>query len=201
MKDNAREFIIKNLRQALVTSNKEVVPPPPMTAHTPHFRLKHDDDIVFNFVKQYMLCGGTLDYGTNNAEVAEILNKWIIANKIDTVECGTSSLVQYIRNLGLQAKNITTFKGNSRYGIVLCETLVAWDGSIVITSDCFEGNEKILMPENIVLVAFSSQVVRDFKTYTSQKGKESPLPKQMQILYPENLDHKKTQMLLIEDQN
>ncbi len=200
MKDNAREFIVKSLRQALLNTGK--VPQPPANPSGSHFRLEHSDDMVLNFVKKFMLCGGNLNYGTTNSEVADILNHWVHQNNIGTVECGTSELVNYIRNLNLEAENYATIaESKCRFGVLLCETLVAWDGSVVMSSDCFEDKEKIIIPENTVMVAFSSQVVPDFRTYITRKSKDGNMPRQLQILYPENIDHKKTQMLLIEDQN
>ena len=100
----------------------------------------------------------------------------------------------------METRTFATIGDTSKYGVLLCESLVAWDGSIVITSNCFENKEKIVMPENIVLVAFSSLVVPDLKTCL-EKAKDGQLPMQSQILYPENLDHKRIQMLLVEDQN
>lgn len=201
MKDNAREFIIKNLRQALFSTNKAAPKQPAVPADS-YFRLEHSDDMVLNFVKQYMINGGVLNYATNNSEVADVLNPWIGQNNIKTVECGTSELSQYLQNLGLETNRFAIIESpDCRFGVVLCESLIAWDGSVVVTSDCFEGKAKIIMPENIVLVAFSSLVVRDFKTYITQKGKDQPMPQQIEVLYPEKMDHKKIQILLIEDQN
>lgn len=202
MKDNAREFIIKNLRQALALNDaNKVAPKPPSTASASHFRMVYNDDMVLNFVNKYMLCGGNLNYAVSNTDVANILNAWIRENNISTIACGTSELTQFLQNLDLETRRFAAIGDNSKYGILLCESLVAWDGSIVITSNCFEDKEKIVMPENIVLVAFSSQVVPDLKTCLAQKAKDGQLPLQSQILYPENLDHKRIQMLLVEDQN
>lgn len=200
MKDNAREFIIKNLRQALSDAGRVAVKPPASVSAS-HFRLAYNDDMVLNFVNKYMLCGGNLNYAQSNADVANILNAWISENNISTIDCGTSELAQFLQNLDLKSRQFATIGDESRYGVILCENLVAWDGSIVITSNCFQNKEKIVMPENTVLIAFSSLVVPDLKTILTQKSKEGAMPLQTQILFPENLDHKKTQILLVEDQN
>ena len=200
MKDNAREFIIKSLRQALLTPGK--VPSSPTNPIGSHFKLELNSDMVLNFVHKYMLCGGNLNYGTTNTEVADIINNWVHKNDIATIECGTYELLQYIQNLNLESKQFATISGDEcRFGVLLCDTLVAWDGSIVISSDCFEDKEKIIIPEYTVMVAFSSQVVPDLKTYLTRKSKDEDMPKQLQVIYPENIDHSKVQMLLIEDQN
>lgn len=200
MKDNAREFIIKNLRQALSDAGR-VAAKPPAPVSVSHFRLAYNEDMVLNFVNKYMLCGGNLNYAQSNADVANVLNPWIRQNNIQTIDCGTPELVQYLQNLDLETRKFATIGDESRFGVILCENLVAWDGSIVITSNCFQSKEKIVMPENTVLIAFSSLVVPDLKSILSQKAKDGAMPQQTEILFPENLDHKKTQILLIEDQN
>ncbi|MBR0073069.1 MAG: hypothetical protein IJP95_04460 [Bacteroidales bacterium] len=200
MKDNAREFILKNLRQAL-SGTTIVATKPPMPPAESHFRLEHNPDMVLNFAQKYMMSGGVLNYAASNGDVADVLNAWIRANNIKDIDCGTLELSQFLQNLDLETRNFSAIGDQSHYGVLLCECLVAWNGSVVITSNCFQNKEKIVIPENTVLVAFSSQVARDLKSYTSPKGKEDSLPKQTLMLYPENLDHSKTQLLLIEDQN
>ena len=200
MKDNAREFIIKNLRQAL-SDIGQVQPKAPAPATDSHFRLAYNDDMVLNFVNRYMVCGGNLNYAAENADVANLLNPWIMQKGLKTVDCSTSELSQYLKNLNLSADNFGLVGESSRCGVLLCDALVAWNGSVVVTSSCFENKEKIVMPENTVMIAFSSQVTHDLKTFLAQKGREGTMPQQIQVLYPENIDHTKNQILLIEDQN
>ncbi|MBR4803381.1 MAG: hypothetical protein IK032_01935, partial [Bacteroidales bacterium] len=126
MKDNAREFIIKNLRQALALNDANTVATkPPSTPSVSHFRLAYNEDMVLNFVNIYMLSGGNLNYAVSNTDVANILNAWIRENKIITIDCGTTELVNYLKNLDLETRNFATIGDTSKFGILLCESLVA----------------------------------------------------------------------------
>ena len=201
MKDNAREFIINNLRNALLDANP--VSTPTAGQNGSYFKMEHSDDPVLNFVKLYMLDGGIVNYCTSNSEIENLLNQWISSFHITEIQCGTTDLLQYLQNLNLKVDALSTIKSSTtcKFGVLLCDALVAWNGEIVISSDCFDEKNSVSIPENCVIVAFSSQIISDLKSYLSQKKNSDNLPQQIQLLNPKQLDHKKIQILLIEDQN
>ena len=88
-----------------------------------------------------------------------------------------------------------------KYGLVTCDSLIAWNGSILISNENFE-RKTVNMPENSILIAFTSQVLLDWKSYlkqTEENGRK--VPDQIVSLKPNTLTNTKIQLLLIEDQN
>lgn len=201
MKDNAKEFIIKNLRQSLIDKNQLATLG--YNTDASHYKLLHSEDMMINFVKAFMLMGGNVDYCVTNEDFGKILNQWISKNGVHDIKCSSKGLCTYIQNLDLTTDSFSLISGTDvcRYGLVTCDSLIAWNGSILVSNESFE-DSVINMPENCVLIAFSSQVVHDWKAYMKQNEENGKkLPDQILTLKPNTLTDTKIQLILIEDQN
>ena len=200
MNDNAKEFIIKNLRQSLIDKNQ--LTNVGCGPNASYFKLQHSDDLVINFTKSFMLMGGNLAYCVSIEDFAQTLDKWILTNKLEDVHCCSQELSTYVQSLGLSANKFSVIGADlCNYGLVTCDALIAWNGSILISGENFE-NKVINMPENSVLIAFSSQVVHDWKAYQKQlEDNGKSVPDEIFCLKPNALIDRKIQLILIEDQN
>lgn len=201
MNDSAKEFIIKNLRQSLIDKNQ--LPAPSRSANASHYRLLHSEDMMINFVKAFMLMGGKVEYCVTNEDLARNLKQWISENNVQDIKCSSNVLCTYIQSLNLGTDSLSLIGSTEacKYGLVTCDSLIAWNGSILISNENFE-RKTVNMPENSILIAFTSQVLLDWKSYlkqTEENGRK--VPDQIVSLKPNTLTNTKIQLLLIEDQN
>ncbi|MBP5536508.1 MAG: hypothetical protein J6X62_06925 [Bacteroidales bacterium] len=159
MKESSKETIIKSLRSSLM-DKAECEPEPSETEQ--YFDLP-DDDLPIVFAQQFTKAGGTLYYCANEEEVGLRLSHVCSQYSSTAMICSSDSLTGFVKNL-VQGDVRTVRPGEApKVGIVACEALLAWNGTVAVTAMQGLGTTLEAMPPVTVLVAFTSQVTTDWQ--------------------------------------
>ncbi len=198
MKENEnKEHIIKNIRKALL--NRKTMEETLHDGNISISKFSREDDLPIVFVENFIKAGGKLLYCTSEEEIKVQLNSVISLYSKQEVCCCSQNLTHFFNNLGLSnIHHPASLNTPCEIGIMPCESLLAWNGSVVISN----GQGIMQLPKILILFAFSTQVVADWKE-ASIRLKEQynyDIPNQVVLLQPKNQHFKKIYLLLAEDQ-
>ena len=206
MKDNRlKEQVLKDIREALInradTSDCEM-----STAVGSSFINAGDDDLSVVFAENFTKAGGTLYYCYNEGDIGERIKEICKRHGEDVViGCASENLTGFLGHLNVD--NRCTCEPTKRYPLIatLCEALIAWQGSIVITSNLGLGNTIPALSETTVVLAFTSQVVTDWEAANERLKQLYPeYPEQMIVTNPAGYAYRKglqkLYLILIEDE-
>ena len=132
-------------------SNKSEV-----SKYLPEEKLPMDEEFVLNFREN----GGKFLYCEDMNEVYEMFNSILLEN--DWFETEVCSLNKELSkkfdgyNLAFKASN-----NNASFMLSTCESLVADNGSILLSSNQLKGKKLWELPNNMVIFATTSQIVRN----------------------------------------
>lgn len=204
----SKSQIIQDIRNALLKKNEIPVP----SASESGSNLFGYTQTELNGVKQVQVLlnsmsrkKGTILPCISEEEIAANIIKIQQATGNVAIGVCNNTLTQFLESLAVE--NIFTATPEKEYevGIFLCESLVAWDSSILITDRQGFGNPFSHFPKHTVIIAFTSQVVPNLEAATLRMKEQYPnaqFPSQVAILNPETLlqEGKKLTVILIEDQ-
>src|SRR5690625_4819891 len=135
---------------------KQESPPqkPEVSKYFPEKRPPMDEEFVLNFRKN----GGKFLYCEDMNEVFEVFDSILLENDWyeTNVCCLNSELAKRFDgyNLKFMSKN-----NAASFMLSTCESLVADNGSILLSSNQLKGNKLWQLPDNIVIFATTSQIV------------------------------------------
>ena len=193
----SKEKILDKLAQGmhdaeLSADTAAAAPPQPPEATT-------DDDLPVAFAEKFAEAGGMIYYCASLEELGQLLPRIMKQQGADTLHCSTAQLATFLNNLPQNEITIKTGSSDSLCAMP-CQALLAADGSTVITEYQGLGTAISSVPNNIILIAFTSQVTTDWTTaaqvITEQYGST---PNYIYAIKPQ--PHNKLYMLMIEDQN
>lgn len=113
------------------------------------------DPIDVTFTKNFIAGGGMFLYCENEQETLENLKSILDNESITEVVCFEEELVKYLNRLG--AKYHNDFRKDLDYAFISCEYLVAFDGSIMLSSEQTKGRKQEDLPNNIIIWARPNQ--------------------------------------------
>ncbi|MDY5969208.1 MAG: hypothetical protein SPJ13_04230 [Bacteroidales bacterium] len=160
------------------------------------FRLS-DEDLAVAFAKEFTRKGGFMYYCTTEEELKA---------HIDTLQhgaamaCCNDTLTQFLQGLGF-ANSVTSQSGQPcALGALLCDALEAWNGGIVVSDHLGYGITMRTLPLTTIVIAFTSQIVRDWEEVDRhlQEAYPQEKPKEIALLTPS--DCKNLCLILMEDQ-
>src|SRR5690625_586565 len=129
---------------------------PKVSKYFPEERPPMDEEFVLNFREN----GGKFLYCKDMNEVYEMFNSILLEN--DWFETEVCSLNKELSkkfdgyNLDFKASN-----NNASFMLSTCESLVADNGSILLSSNQLKGKKLWELPNNMVIFATTSQIVRN----------------------------------------
>jgi len=129
---------------------------PQVSKYFPEKRPPVDEEFVLNFRKN----GGKFLYCEDMNEVYEMFNSILLEN--DWFETEVCSLNKELSkkfdgyNLDFKVSN-----NNASFMLSTCESLVADNGSILLSSNQLKGKKLWELPNNMVIFATTSQIVRN----------------------------------------
>ena len=204
MKDNRlKEKVLKDIRMAMVDRNTIADCGAPHTVGTSF--INDDDDLSVVFARNFTRAGGTLYYCYNESDIRDRIVEIQHRSNDIAIGCASENLTNFLGHLNVV--NCQTCSPTTVYplGATLCEALIAWQGSIVITSNLGLGTTIHALPETTIILAFTSQVVTDWEMANERLRQLYPeLPDQIVITHPASYAYRKGSqklyLILIEDE-
>ncbi|MCR4815555.1 MAG: lactate utilization protein [Bacteroidales bacterium] len=206
MKDNRlKEQVMKDIREALIDKNEITDRDAPST-NSGTFIMDDNDDLSVLFAKKFTQAGGTLHYCYTEADIKKRILEIQSRYSNVAIGCASENLTTFLQHLNID--NCCSCNPSQRYplGATLCEALLAWQGSIVISSNLGLGTTIPALPDATIVLAFTSQVVPDWEEANQRIKQLYPsYPEQIIITNPASYAYRKgTQklyLILIEDEN
>ncbi len=206
MKDNRlKEQVLKDIREAMIDKNVIADCDVPSTPGST-FLHAGDDDLSVVFAKKFTSAGGKLHYCYNEADIRKRIIEIQQQYNNVAIGCASENLTTFLGHLNVE--NCCTCDLSHRYplGAILCEALIAWQGSIVISSNLGLGITVPALPEATIVLAFTSQVVTDWEIANQRIKQLYPeYPEQVIITNPASYAYRKGMqkiyLILIEDEN
>lgn len=196
-----KEAIIKEIRQALLEKNDIENISAPTELNVASQPTAADADLAIAFVKQFSQQGGTLYYCTTEEEIGEQLRHIQQQHNNAVIGCCNNNLSGFIQHLNID--NVCTATAEKQYslGALLCESLMAEDGGIIISDKQGFGTSMPTLPPVTILIAFTSQTVNGWETAMARlKETYKAIPNQVLVLQPGQTDIK-LYLILVDDEN
>lgn len=128
---------------------------------------KQDEEIDLSYTKQLPLdekfakffseAGGHFLYCENNAEAINYIKRIMEVENISRFICFDEVLQKMLKSAG--ANYIDYPSATADFNFVNCENLVAYNGSIVLSSDVMSGRKIGELPDNYIIFAHYDQIV------------------------------------------
>ena len=204
MKDNRlKEQMLKDIREALM--EKAVDAGGETSPSVGKSFIDDSEDLSVVFAMNFTQSGGTLYYCGSEKEIGARIKEIQQRHGDITIGCASGNLTSFLGHLDVA--NCSTCDNTKLYplGAILCEALIAWQGSIVISSNLGLGNTIPSLFETTVVIAFTSQVVSDWEAANERLKQLYPeYPGQIMVTHPASKAYRKgTQklyLILIEDE-
>lgn len=205
MKDNKlKERVFKDIREALINRN-DIADCGFSATVGSTFINPTDDDLSVVFANSFSRAGGTLYYCFNEGDIQKRIEEIQHRHGDITIGCASENLTGFLGHLNVT--NCCTCDPTVRYplGATLCEALIAWQGSIVISSNLGLGSTIPALSETTIVLAFTSQVVSDWEAANERLKLLYPhYPDQIMVTHPSSYAFRKglqkLYLILIEDE-
>lgn len=193
-----KEDFLGRLREALSTKS-DFAPSLPEDGGKAVFRLS-DEDHAVAFAKEFTGRGGTMLYCTTEEELKVRLAELRQGAHGAAFACCNDTLAQFLQGLGF-ADSFTSQPGQRHaLGAMLCDSLEAWNGGIVASDRMGYGTAMQQLPQTTVVIAFTSQIVRDWEEAHRHMQEAYPMGMPGEIAALSPCDSKNLCLILMEDQ-
>lgn len=159
---NDRDKILEAIQKALLKSTEKKTPKPDFSA--PIYTAPHTKDLAILFAENLRAIQGDFCFCEDEKDFLLNLNGLISLKKTTNVFVWEQELQEILdlTNIAYH-KDDTDFK-NADIGITTCETLIARNGGVLVSSRQKAGRRLSIFPPIHVVVAFTSQLVYDVET-------------------------------------
>jgi len=202
MKDNRlKEQVVKDIREALM-EKREIKDCDAAVAPAE----SGDEDLSVLFAKNYTQKGGTMYYCYNEEDIGLRIKEIQKLYGDVTIGSASENLTGFLAHLDITGSETASLAKLYPLGAILCEVLMADEGSIVISSNQGLGSTLPALTEAVIVLAFTSQVVRDWEQ-ANERLKEyyDEFPAQLIVTNPASYGYRsgaqKIFLILIEDEN
>lgn len=156
----SKEKILKQIRKALI--HKSALEMKDVDQESEVFAVS-EDPVEIQFAQNFTEINGRFVFCESENEFIE--NFCLVAkeNEWENIFCTELQLKEFLTQGGLTFFDKETDFLNTDVGITFCECLVARTGSIIISSKQASGRRLLVYPNIHIVVAYSSQLVRDVK--------------------------------------
>ena len=205
MKDNrTREQMMKVVRDALVDTDSSDISEAPCAAKKT-FIDDEGEDISVLFAQSFTQFGGKMYYCYNEEDISKRIIEIQQSHGDTTIGCASENLVSFLGHLNIENRCLCDISKCYTLGATLCETLIAWRGGIVISSNQGLGTTIPSLPETTIVLAFTSQVVTDWEAaFERMKSLYNEIPENIMLTTPASYAYRKglqkLYLILIEDE-
>ena len=218
MKDNRlKEQVVRTIREALIERNDTQ---DRASAFYMHSRQDGDNnnshaespfingdekDLSVVFAKSFPKNYGGLFYCYSEDDLRNKVLEIQQLHNGATIGCASENLTGFLKHLNVENCETCDLGHTHQLGATLCEALIAWQGSIVISSNLGLGTTIPSLPETTIVIAFTSQVVADWEEANERIKQLYPnYPDQIMVTHPASYAYRKGQqklyLILIEDE-
>lgn len=204
MKDNRlKEQVLRTIREALIEKNE--ISDRELSLSRSPFIDPQENDLSVVFADKFSKAGGKIYYCYNEEDLRTRILEIQQIHGGTTIGCSSENLTEFLGHLNIENRATCDMEHTTKLGATLCEALIAWQGSIVISSNLGLGITIPSLPETTIVIAFTSQVVSDWEEANERiKQLYSNYPGQIMVTHPASYAYRKGQqklyMILIEDE-
>lgn len=205
MKDaRGKEKLYNSLREALLERSETLTDTSGADA-TGLMPDANGDDISIVLAQNFIQRGGTMFYCYNEGDISAKMKEIQHLHGDVVIGCGSENLTQFLSHLGVT--NSETASTTKRYPLcaMLCESLTAWNGGIVVSSNQGLGVTLPTLGDATIVLAFTSQVVADWAAAAERmRQMYSEMPEQLLVTNPASASFRQGRqrlyLILIEDE-
>lgn len=145
------------------------------------------EPIDVQFTKKFVEGGGLFFYSGDEQETLLNLKEIIDNEQIEEVICFDKELNSLLNRLNVN--HTINFNSNSDYAFIKCEYLVAFDGSIMVSSHTNLGRKSEEMPSNLIIFANPGQFVSNISEALQKlkSAKKDNIPTNISSIKGKNL--------------
>lgn len=155
-----REAVYKHIRNALI--DKSDNPFQGVDMESPVFQpLKETVDV--SFAQEFTRVGGKFVYCEHREDLGYKLQYIITQNKLGNIFCFDPELIQLLQDFEISFSDNRDEILQIQTGITSCECLIARTGSIIVSSKQFSGRKLYALPDTLIVIASTDQILTDLK--------------------------------------
>ncbi|MGE5424822.1 MAG: LutC/YkgG family protein [Syntrophothermus sp.] len=158
----SKEKLLKNVRDALILSEK-TEPPYPLIDKDGAVFQPLTEPLDVSFAEALIKVAGKFFYCENEDDFLTNLQSFILEKDWPLLFCYDPVLQGLLHQAGIPYESDIEKIPEAKLGITRCETLVARLGTIVVSSRVSPGRKMTVYPEIHIVLAYSSQLVPDLK--------------------------------------
>lgn len=132
------------------------------------------EPIDVTFTKNFVSGGGLFFYCENEQETLENLKSIVDNEHIEELICLDESLISLVNRLGVKHRSCFDLD----FAFITCEYLIAFDGSIMLSSRQTKGRKQEDLPANIIVYArpqqFAVNINEALQRLNSRRGETIP---------------------------
>ncbi len=156
----AKENILRKIRQALQTPTERPVPKPDFT--TPIYTRSNQDPSVI-FAETFIRNKGEFFFCDGKKDLLAHLSLFLQKKGLREIYAWEDELAPLLSEAEIPFRKDETRFLHAEVGITLCECLIARTGSILISSKQTAGRRLSIYPPMHIVIAYTSQLVSDIK--------------------------------------
>lgn len=155
----AKEKMLKKIRKALLDKRDN---PYPNLEEAPLYE-KYDDFLEVLFAEQFTAVAGNFLYCEDDIQFIETLIELAEQKKWRKIFCWEPKLQEMLSHFEYPFYSSDTDFLKAEVGITLCESLIARNGSIMVSNGNAAGRRLSIYPDSHIVLAYTSQLVLDLK--------------------------------------
>jgi len=160
-----KEKVLKQIRNALIS--KQPSPFQSVDFESPIYADRDEDPSVI-FVEEFTANGGKFLYCENEDELMENIGSVVTDRAIPAIFCTEERLRYLLNKAEIPATSDESKIDSTKATLTFCEFLIARIGGIMVSSKTNSGRKLSVIPEIHLVVAYSSQLVRELKDALKQ---------------------------------
>lgn len=119
--------------------------------------IKENEDRETRFVRLYNETGGKFLYSEKESELLSYLKEITHENKVDSFWCSNPDLQKYLNRLNIEYTTVPNPK--NQINLINCEYLIAFNGSVMISSHQTDNRKLYEMSDTFIVIAYPDQIV------------------------------------------
>ncbi len=151
--------MLKKIRKALLDKRDN---PYPNLEEAPLYE-KYDDFLEILFAEQFTAVAGNFLYCEDDIQFIETLIELAEEKKWHKIFCWEPKLQEMLSHFEYPFYSSDTDFLKAEVGITLCESLIARNGSIMVSNSNAAGRRLSIYPDSHIVLAYTSQLVLDLK--------------------------------------
>jgi L-lactate dehydrogenase complex protein LldG len=155
----SKEKMLKKIRKALLEKRDN---PYPQLEDNPLYE-ENDEYLEVLFAEQFTAVAGQFIYCSDEIQFIENLLQLAEEKKLRKIYCWETPLQELLSTYEYPFYSTDTDFMQADVGITLCESLVARNGSIMISNKTAAGRRLSIYPNIHIVLAYTSQLVLDLK--------------------------------------